>query len=57
MVEMLCDRREARRLVLEPVRNGLAQELLAQTALFTTEDYAEARAALRENRAPAYKGK
>ena len=39
------------------VRNGLAQELLAQTALFTTEDYAEARAALRENRAPAYKGK
>jgi enoyl-CoA hydratase len=39
------------------VRNGIAQELLAQTALFKTEDYAEARAALREKRAPVYKGK
>lgn len=39
------------------VRNGLAQELLAQTALFKTEDYAEARAALREKRPPVYKGK
>ena len=39
------------------VRNGLAQELLAQTALFKTEDYAEARAAVREKRLPAYKGK
>jgi enoyl-CoA hydratase/carnithine racemase len=39
------------------VRNGLAQELLAQTALFKTEDYAEARAALREKRTPVYKGK
>lgn len=39
------------------VRNGIAQELLAQTALFKTEDYAEARAALREKRQPAYKGK
>jgi len=39
------------------VRNGIAQELLAQTALFKTEDYAEARAAIREKRAPAYKGK
>lgn len=39
------------------IRNGIAQELLAQTALFKTEDYAEARAALREKRTPAYKGK
>lgn len=39
------------------VRNGIAQELLAQTALFKTEDYVEARAALREKRAPVYKGK
>lgn len=39
------------------VRNGIAQELLAQTALFKTEDYAEARAALREKRQPVYKGK
>lgn len=39
------------------VRNGIAQELLAQTALFKTEDYHEARAALREKRAPEYKGK
>jgi enoyl-CoA hydratase len=39
------------------VRNGIAQELLAQTALFKTEDYAEARAALREKRTPVYKGK
>ncbi len=39
------------------VRSGIAQELLAQTALFKTEDYQEARAALREKRTPAYKGK
>jgi enoyl-CoA hydratase len=39
------------------VRNGIAQELLAQTALFKTEDYIEARAALREKRVPVYKGK
>lgn len=39
------------------VRNGFAQELLAQTALFKTEDYQEARAALREKRTPVYKGK
>jgi len=39
------------------VRNGIAQELLAQTALFKTEDYAEARAALRERRQPVYTGK
>lgn len=39
------------------VRSGIAQELLAQTALFKTEDYAEARAALREKRKPVYKGK
>jgi enoyl-CoA hydratase/carnithine racemase len=39
------------------VRNGIAQELLAQTALFKTEDYQEARAAIRDKRAPVYKGK
>ena len=39
------------------VRNGIAQELLAQTALFRTDDYAEARAALREKRPPVYRGK
>jgi enoyl-CoA hydratase/carnithine racemase len=39
------------------IRNGIAQELLAQTALFKTEDYQEARAALREKRKPVYKGK
>jgi len=39
------------------VRNGIAQELLAQTALFKTDDYTEARAALREQRTPNYRGK
>lgn len=39
------------------IRGGIAQELLAQTALFRTEDYAEARAALREKRTPVYRGK
>ena len=39
------------------VRNGITQELLAQTALFKSEDYAEARAALREARRPVYKGR
>jgi hypothetical protein len=39
------------------VRNGLTQELLAQTALFKTDDYAEARAAIREGRNPVYIGR
>jgi enoyl-CoA hydratase/carnithine racemase len=39
------------------VRNGIAQELMAQSYLFKTEDYHEARAALREKRTPTYKGK
>lgn len=39
------------------IRSGIRQELLAQTALFKTEDYAEARAAVREKRKPKYKGK
>jgi enoyl-CoA hydratase/carnithine racemase len=39
------------------IRNGLTQELLAQTALFKTDDYAEARAAIREGRPPVYKGR
>ncbi|NCU12780.1 MAG: enoyl-CoA hydratase/isomerase family protein, partial [Sphingomonadaceae bacterium] len=39
------------------IRNGIAQELMAQSYLFKTEDYHEARAALREKRTPVYKGK
>jgi len=39
------------------IRNGTRQELLAQTALFLTEDYKEARAAHREKRTPVYKGR
>jgi enoyl-CoA hydratase len=39
------------------VRSGIAQELMAQSYLFKTEDYFEARAALREKRDPVYKGK
>lgn len=39
------------------IRNGTRQELLAQTALFLTEDYREARAAHREGRKPVYKGR
>lgn len=38
------------------IRNGIAQELLAQTALFLTQDYKEARAALQEKRKPRYEG-
>jgi enoyl-CoA hydratase/carnithine racemase len=40
-----------------PVRAGIGQELLAQSALFLTEDYKEARAAIREKRAPNYRGR
>lgn len=39
------------------IRTGTRAELLAQSALFKTEDYAEARAARREKRAPVYKGR
>lgn len=39
------------------IRSGIRQELLAQTALFKSEDYVEARAAIREKRKPKYKGK
>jgi len=39
------------------IRTGTRAELLAQTALFKTEDYAEARAAHREGRKPVYKGR
>lgn len=39
------------------IRAGIGQELLAQTALFRTDDYVEARAAHREGRAPDYKGR
>jgi len=39
------------------MKAGMGQELLAQTALFLTEDYQEARAAHREKRTPVYKGR
>lgn len=52
MAKTMIDQSVAGRL-----RNGIAQELLAQTALFSTDDYAEARAAIRDRRAPVYKGK
>ena len=38
------------------IRAGTRAELLAQTALFQTADYHEARAARREQRTPVYKG-
>ena len=41
----------------ENVRRGIRAELLAQTTLFKSEDYQEARAARSEKRAPKYKGK
>jgi len=39
------------------IRAGIGQELLAQTALFLSEDYQEARAAIREKRKPQYRGR
>jgi len=39
------------------IRTGIGQELLAQSALFLTEDYKEARAAHREGRKPQYQGR
>lgn len=39
------------------IRTGTRAELYAQSYLFKTEDYQEARAAIREKRAPHYKGK
>lgn len=39
------------------IRTGTRTELMAQSYLFKTEDYQEARAALREKRTPKYKGK
>lgn len=38
-------------------RSGLRQELLAISTLFRSDDYAEARAALREKRKPSYSGR
>ena len=38
------------------IHAGTRAELLAQTALFQTADYHEARAARREQRPPVYKG-
>lgn len=42
---------------LGKVREGIGLELLAQTALFRTDDYAEARSAQREGRAPEFQGR
>ena len=39
------------------IRSGIGMELVTQTALFTSEDYHEARAALREKREPDFKGR
>lgn len=39
------------------IRTGTRAELMAQSYIFKTEDYAEARAALRGKRTPIYKGK
>ena len=39
------------------VREGVRHELIAQSAIFKTEDYQEARAAIREKRRPVYRGK
>ncbi len=39
------------------IRTGTRTELYAQSYLFQTDDYREARAALREKRAPQYRGK
>jgi enoyl-CoA hydratase/carnithine racemase len=39
------------------IANGIKQELLAQTALFTSQDYQEARAAIREKRKPEFTGR
>jgi enoyl-CoA hydratase/carnithine racemase len=39
------------------IRAGIGMELVTQTALFWSEDYQEARAALREKRTPDFKGR
>jgi enoyl-CoA hydratase len=39
------------------VRHGIREELVAQVALFGSADYAEARAAIRERRAPKFQGR
>ena len=39
------------------IREGIGIELVTQTVLFTSEDYREARAALREKRPPVYRGR
>ncbi|MET0378549.1 MAG: enoyl-CoA hydratase/isomerase family protein [Spongiibacteraceae bacterium] len=42
---------------IDTYRNGLRQELLAISTLFRSDDYAEARTALREKRKPTYTGR
>jgi len=41
----------------DQIQRGVRGELLAQTALFASEDYAEARAAFREKRSPRFTGR
>lgn len=41
----------------EQVRRGVRQELIAQTALFASEDHREAKAARREDRPPRFRGR
>jgi enoyl-CoA hydratase/carnithine racemase len=52
MAKLLVDQQWA-----DATRRGTRAELLAQAALFKSADYAEARAALREKRAPKFAGK
>jgi enoyl-CoA hydratase/carnithine racemase len=52
MAKQLIDQQDGDR-----IRNGIRSELLAQTALFRTDDYTEARAAQRDGRTPKYKGR
>lgn len=42
---------------IDGIKRGLNQELTSITTLFKSEDYAEARAALKEKREPKFKGK
>ena len=51
MAKQLCDSVDGDR-----IRGGIREELLAITALYKTEDRAEARAARQEKRTPKFKG-
>jgi enoyl-CoA hydratase len=55
-IALAMGKRLANHLWASRIREGFGLELLSQTALFRTDDYAEARAALRDKRPPAFKG-